>query len=53
MVKEIEINSSNFIVSTGKNSIDVDCTFNTLDKAPILKLEIRTFTKEEKIVANK
>jgi len=53
VIKEFDINPSDFKVGKGENFLIVDCNFDKIDKKPTIKLEIRTFAKGEKIVSNK
>lgn len=52
LIKEFDIDPSNFKVGKGENSVSFDCTFDKIDKESSIKLEIRTFENGEKIVLN-
>jgi hypothetical protein len=53
IIKEIDINSLNFKVIAGENSVAFDCKFDNAGKEASVKLEIRTFAEAEKIVSDK
>lgn len=53
IIKEFDINPSDFKVNKGENSLIVYCNFDKIDKEPTIKLEIRTMAEGEKIVSNK
>ncbi|AWW00804.1 hypothetical protein [Arcticibacterium luteifluviistationis] len=52
-IKTIEINPADLVVDTGKNAIDVDCTFEKPSDKPNLRVEIRTSGEGERIVLDK
>lgn len=49
-IREFDLNSSDFAINGGENSIAIDCTFHNEDKEPNVKLETRTYGEGEKIV---
>ncbi|MFC1782684.1 hypothetical protein ACFL02_03745 [Planctomycetota bacterium] len=53
IVREFDINPSDFKVSKGENSVAFDCNFDKAEKEARVKLEIRTFAEGEKIVSNR
>jgi hypothetical protein len=52
-IKEFDINSSDFRISSGKHSVSFNCNFDNVDEEPYVNLEIRTYGKGEKITINK
>jgi len=53
LIKEFDINPSDFKIKKGENSLSFDCQFSKEDKNANIKLETRTFGKGEKIILNK
>ena len=51
-IKEIEMNSSNFSVQSGKHLLSFDCKFGNVGEEAGAKLEVRTYGKGEKIGFN-
>ena len=50
VVKKFKINSSDFKISTGKNNISVDCSFDEAESNAKLKVELRTSGEKTRIV---
>ena len=48
--KKFMINSSNFKISSGKNNIIVDCSFDSAESNAKLKVELRTSGEKTRIV---
>jgi hypothetical protein len=53
LIKEFDLNHSSLQISKGENTISFDCNFAVEGKNSNIKLEIRTFGKEEKIISDK
>lgn len=53
VIKEFDINPADFKVGKGENTVAVDCNFDKVDKAPKIKLELRTSGEGEKIVLDR
>ena len=49
-IKSVNVDSNSFKIAKGDHSITVDCSFSNQRKEALLKLEVRTFGKDEKIV---
>jgi hypothetical protein len=50
VVKKFKINSSDFKISSGKNNIIVDCSFDSAESNAKLKVELRTSGEKTRIV---
>lgn len=50
IVKKFKINSSDFKISSGKNNINVDCSFDAAESNAKLKVELRTSDEKTRIV---
>lgn len=49
VIKEIELNPSDFKLSTGDQTVLLDCQFNNAEDKALLKFEIRALDKGEKV----
>ena len=52
IINKFEMDNSDFKINKGENFITLDCHFDKADKEANIKVEVRTFGKEDKVVLN-